>query len=213
LKSRVVGLLGRIGSILITMGLALTLVLSIPGKPVTGTYPPSRHIYPHSCAYIFPPSDIPVPSPQYGLRISVTLNSSLQIYFVAIHPLQLREQFLSWIKEHYPLLNETQTMMGMYNASVLGAFLQTRPPEEILLTETVNGEWSIDFFPRKATNVTVVFSNPSLVLINVDVEMTGIAIPMPKYHALMITQTLLVSGTVSTVPWAAKKSKDYVRSR
>lgn len=213
MRYKLITLLGRVGSTLIAIGLAFALVLSIPGKPVTGTFQPRYYVYPGGCYYVFPPPAILAPSPQYGHRISVTLNSSLQVYFIAEHHLQLREKFSSWIKENYPLLNETQVLMGMYNASVFEAFLKTRPPEEILLKETVNGEWSLDFFPREATNVTLMFVNPSPTLIIVNMKITGISIPLPKYHAIMITQTLLISGAVLALPWLLKKIKDYVKSK
>jgi len=212
MKHKIIALLGRTGSILIVIGLALGLVSTQPPRVVTSTFPSRFYVFPRRYTLIFPPPYIGTPSPRYGFRFSVTFNNSLQFYIIATHPSQLREWVFSWTKEHYPALNESQVYREMFNASVLEAYLQTHP-ENVLLNQGVKGGWSIDFFPQKATNVTVVFSNPSIMSIDMNMKITGITTPVPRNHALMLIQTLLVSGTVLTLPWAVKKSKDYVRSR
>lgn len=207
MRSRWITLLGRTGSILIALGLASVLVSAIPPRsllemgPWRFTSRPEKYDIIHAGAYL----------PQKGCRILIATNDSLQIYFLAAHPLQLLESIKSWIKEHFPTLNETQVLMR-WEASVLEAFLQTRP-EDILLKETVKGERSIDFFPPKATNVTVLVSNPSLMPVDVNRKITVMSTVVPRGRIATTIEVLTALGVALALPWTVKKSKDYVRSR
>ena len=210
MTSRVFALLGRIGSILLATGLALALVCIITATSGP-TIEPRWTSRPVTWTFMSHPQYLTC-HPQKGVRISVISNSSLQIYVLGTHPLQLREWALSWVKEHFPSLNESQVYWAMLNISVLNAYLQTHP-ENVMLSEGVKGEWSIEFFPPKVTNVTLVASNPSLNSISVNMKTTPITTLVPRQRAFTVTEVLFVSGIALALPRTVKKSKDYLRSR
>jgi len=208
MKPRVFVLLGRIGSILLATGLALGLVCVIPAtsgptiEPRWTSRPMTWTPYSHPQ---YSPSN-----PQKGVRISVTSNSSLQIYVLGTHSLQLREWALSWVKEHFPSLNASQAYWATLDMSVLEAYLQTHP-ENVMLNEGVKGEWSFEFFPPNVTNVTIVVSNPSLAPTSVDMKTTPIATLVPRQRAVTITEVLFATGIVLALPRIVQKSKNRAR--
>jgi len=197
MKHRWIVLLGKIGSILLTAGLALGTVYMIPAIPGP-TSEPKFTLWPERWLFFSHPV-YQTCHLQKGIRILVTSNNSLQFYLVATQYLEVRTWLFSWIKEHFPALNESQYYTVMYNISILEAYLQTCP-ENVMLSERVNGEWSTEFFPQKVANVTIIVSNPSLAAISVNLKTTPIATLVPRQRALTITEILIISGIVLAIP-------------
>jgi len=211
MKPRWINLLGRIGSILLVIGLALALVSRIPlsVSRVTST---NRFILgPEKYSLYISPNYTGVYSPQMGLRISVTTNNSLQLYLLSAHPLRFTGWAKTWIAENFPNLNEAQISMGLNNASVLEALVQAHSTD-VLLNEEVKGNFSTTYFPQKITNATIVVSNPSLIPVDVNVEVKGLFTVVPRERVVTPAITLIVSGIVLVLPWTIGKGRDYFRS-
>lgn len=198
MRRRWIALLGRVGMVLLVIGLALLLVSLIPPAPSgfsggsgfsLGPEKYQIHGYPFSGVY----------SPQSGLQLSVESNNSINFYLLDVNNLQLEEGILNWVRESFPDLNETEIWQGRYNTSVLEAYLQSYP-ESILLEKTVEGEWSGNFFPTKVVNVTPVFSNPSLNRVEVDIEMKGIMALASRERVLTPAQWLIPIGILLALP-------------
>jgi hypothetical protein len=208
MKSRWITVLGRTGSVLLVVGLALAILSLIPTAPAgfnaMGGFdlmPRKYHVFPYTRVY----------SPQIGARITVTSNNSVQLFLLATHALELSEWAESWIREEYPDLDETQIWSEMYNVSVLHEFLQAHPGA-LLLNETVNGEYSLDYFPSKVTNATIVISNPSLMWADGDIYLKEIATLVPRERVVMPAEMLIASGVVLALPWTVQKSKRWKTS-
>jgi hypothetical protein len=135
MKSRWITFLGRIGSTLLVVGLALALLSLIPTAPGMfnamggGDVRPEKYI-------VFPFTR--VLSPQIGSRLTVTYDNNVQFYLLTTHAFELMDWAESWIREHYPNIDETQIWLEKHNVSVLLEFLQAHP-EVILHNETVSG--------------------------------------------------------------------------
>jgi hypothetical protein len=198
---RLITLLGRIGSIIIVIGLALALVSIIPSvrsrNPSTShfTIEPEKYSYNYTGIY----------SPQAGLTISMNSSNSLQLYLLSADPFTMVDWVRTWITENFPTLNGIQVGMGLNNASVFEAFLQTHQ-KDVLFNETVEGELSMDFFPPKISNMTLVVSNPSITTVNVDIETTGIVTLVSRERITMPMVTLITSGIILVIPWAISKN-------
>jgi hypothetical protein len=202
MKSRWITLLGRTSSVLLVVGLALALLSLIPTAPAGFNAMGGFDLKPgkyHTFLYTR------VHSPQIGARITVTSDNSVQLYLLATHSLELSEWTESWIREHYPDINETQIWSEMYNVSVLHEFLQAHP-RFLILNETVNGEHSLDYFPSKVTNVTILVSNPSLTWADGKIYLKEIATLVPRERVVMPAEVLIASGVVLALPWTAQKS-------
>lgn len=198
MKSRWITIPGRTGSVLLVVGLALALLSLIPTAP-TGMFnamggfdlkPGKYRAFPYTRVY----------SPQIGARITVTSNNSVQLYLLATHALELSDWAESWIREHFPDL-----WSEIYNVSVLHEFLQAHPGT-LLLNKTVNGEYSLDYFPSKVTNVTIVVPNPSLMWAKGKIHLTEIATLVPRERVVLPAEALIASGVVLALPWTAQKS-------
>ncbi len=203
MKSRWITVLGRTGSVLLVVGLALALLSLIPTAPAgfnaMGGFdlmPRKYHVFPYTRVY----------SPQIGARITVTSNNSVQLYLLATHAVELNEWAETWIRENHPDLDETQIWSEMYNVSVLHEFLQAHP-EALLHNETVNGEYSLDYFPSKVTNATIVVSNPSLIWAKGKIYLKEISTLVPRERVVLPAEVLIASGVVLALPCTAQKSK------
>ena len=213
MKSRWIAFLGRTGSTLLVVGLTLALLSLVPTAPGMfnamggGNVRPENYYVLHSTR---------VGSPQIGARITVTVDtssslcfiynctSSVKLYLLTTHAFELMNWAETWAKEHFPELDETQIWSQMYNVSVLHEFLQAHP-EALLHNETVNGEHSVDYFPSKVTNVTIVISNPSLMWADAEIRLVEIATLVPRERVVMPALMLLASGAILIFPSVVTK--------
>ncbi len=87
--------------------------------------------------------------------------------------------------------------------SVLHEFLQTHPGT-LLLNETVNGAYSLDYFPSKVINATIVISDHSLMWADGKVYLKEIATLIPKECVVLPAEVLIASGMISALPRTAQ---------
>lgn len=197
MRRRWIALLGRVGTVLLVIGLALTVVSLIPPARTgfrgssSGTLGPARcKITSYSDVY----------SPKYGLQLSVESSNPIYFYLLDVRAHELVDWVKDWYTEHFLNLTELDIQRRVYNNSVLEAYLQAYP-ESILLEETVDGEWSRNFFPTKVANATLVVSNPSLNRVDVSIEFGGIAALAARERVLTPAQWLIPLGILFAIPW------------
>ena len=202
---RWITLFGRIGTVLLMVGLALALVSLIPPATVgfaswtIGPIMPEKYRIAHSRTY----------TPQTGLRISVESNNSVYAYLLSVSQPQIENWTRTWVEETFPDLEEVQILTAMHNITVLDEVLQTR--SDIILWKSASSkDLSHDFFPSNVLNVTAIVANPSPNLIEIKTEISGITALAPRERVIVPAQWLIPIGIVLAIPWLvlSKTKKD-----
>lgn len=197
---RWVTLSGRGGTVLLAVGLALLLVSLIPSIQMSMFALVETTLYPKRI--VIPISGI-VLTPQYGLRINVTANGTLNVYILEVSS----QTFFSWVEERYPEPIDYQ------NGTHFEEFLEANPDSIGWQDEVHNGKLEYEHVPTKITNATLVFSNPTLDVINVayEVSITGLVAPASKVRAL--AQWTIPVGFVLALPWFIDLLRTKIRQR
>ncbi|MFQ6074387.1 MAG: hypothetical protein ACE5KC_04115 [Candidatus Bathyarchaeia archaeon] len=203
---RWVTLTGRIGTVLLMVGLALALVSLIPpatmGFPFTIKRPPiepEKYWIAHSRTY----------TPQTGLRISLSSNNSVDVYLLGVSELEFVNWSRAWVEEQFPDLEGPQRLMMMENITVLESVLQIHS-EVILRNFTSTKNWSYEYFPPTVLNITAIVANPSSYRAEIEVETTSITALAPRERVLVPAQWLIPIGIVLAVPWLILSRKKKV---
>jgi hypothetical protein len=213
-------LLGRTGTVLLMVGLALLVVWVPPtGSPhqsiSSGTIPAEEYKIEHSGVY----------RSQTGFEISVESSESVRIYLLGISSgeledwrTQLREAYpdlddmwikvltvpLIFVREAYPDLDDPQIediTDIVWNVSVLDKGLQTHP--EIVVWQSAPGRTlSHEFFPADVLAVTVAIANPSSSDATVRTKIRDLAALAPKDRVILPAVLLISIGIALAVPWA-----------
>jgi hypothetical protein len=195
-RNRRVALFGRASSVLLSMGLAFVVLSIIPPIPSGGWTEGSGDFLSRSylmrCYH-------DVFSPQFGIRVTVESNTSLQLILLDWVRSELVDLIESWMKEQFPGLNETQISRERRKMSFLELFLEANP-EHILLRDVLDPDQPYDFFPSRASNVTVVLATPSPDQVLVErVRVEGIATLVPRDRILTPAQLLILFGVPLTL--------------
>jgi hypothetical protein len=192
-------LLGRIGTTIIVIGLALFLVSLIPPMEIQASFS------------IFPGPTI-ISSKTWvtdyegfltGLqtvRLTVTTNGTLDVYVFKISS----EEIYQWI-------NRTYSWSMVNNATGLDEFLGSHPASVVWQGEVSNGTISAKWGPTSITNVTMVVSNrsPDDVTANYDWAQFSSVAPVSKVHVL--SAFAIPIGFVFTLPWLSNLLKSRKR--
>jgi len=172
--------LGRGGSVLLTIGLALLLVSFIPSaqlgsQGVTTAVPPNwvqdfiEHIL----------------TPQQGLQVTVTANGTLDVYI-----LEVSSQVL------YQGVDD-----NFLNITGLEKFLDANPRMIGWHNEVNNETIEYEYVPTKVTNATLVVSNPSSQYVPVDFEVSLTSRIAPGTDVRNLSQWTIPIGFVLSLPW------------
>ena len=180
---------GRIGTVLLAAGLALTLTSMIPAKS-TGRSGREGSIM--SEEYVVIRTPLTTFSPWLGLRVLVASEVDMNVYLFDVS--------LQELIDLIPDLNETHLWRGN-NVSVLEDFLQSNP-EHILFQGIVARGEPVILFPAEVTNVTLVVANSSPNRVTVRVSLETMTTLVPLERAVMISGTLFVFGIPLTISWA-----------
>lgn len=191
--------LGRGGTVLIAIGLALLLVSLIPSAQLGSFTVSGWVIYPKR----FETSFEGVLTPQQGLRVTITANDTLTVYILEVRASTLYE----WINEHHP----EKEMTFDFNVTNLEEFLEENPNKIGWQEEMQEGE--IEYVPTKVTNATLVFSNPSSNYIRVDYEGSMISLVAPETKVRNLAQWAIPIGFVLALPWLTQLWKEKTTRR
>jgi len=181
--------LGRCGTILLAVGLALLLVSLIPPMTVTvqGTIP-----------YIGSDSwqtySVSTMTSEQTLNISVAANGTIQAYLLETSPTTPYE----WIAEHNPELTEFP------NVTYFDQFLSENPTliawQHAITNETINHEYA----PATVVNVTLAISNHSSVPVSVDYQGSIASSLAPTEEVQTLAEFAIPIGAVFTILWLAE---------
>jgi len=218
---RWVTLLGRIGTVILMIGLALLVFSLIPsgaGFQSAWSQPiePEQYIIRESGVY----------SPQTGLQISVEATDNDQDYHIGVNSVELDnwrtlvreaypdfdEMFIEfWVvpmiffheaypEEALPNLDDPQTWDMMWDVAVLDKGLQTHP-EIILWDPPPSSSFSHELFPADALDIMAVVANPSSSAVEVDMEIRDLAAVAAKERVIVAARLLIPIGIVLAIPW------------
>ena len=221
---RWVTLLGRIGTVILMIGLALLVFSLIPsGAGFQSAW--SQPIEPEQ--YML--EELGVYSPQTGLQISVNSTDNVHVYLLGVSPVEL-DNWRTLLKETYPdsdpylemfiysytvpliffheaypeethlSLNDSQTLSMLWNIAVLDKGLQTYP-EIILWGPPPSSAFSHELFPADALDIIAVVANPSSNTVVVDMEIRDLAAVAAKERVIVAARLLIPIGIVLTIPW------------
>ena len=186
--------LGRGGTVLIAIGLALLLVSLIPSAQVGSFAVSGWVIFPKR----FETSFEGVLTPQQGLQVTITANDTLTVYILEVRAYTLYE----WINEHHP-----EPYVGsLFNVTNLEEFLEANPNSIGWQKEMREGK--IEYVPTKVTNATLIFSNPSSDDITVEYVGSITSLVAPGTKVRNLAQWTIPIGFILTMPWLANLWKE-----
>jgi len=198
---RLTVLIGRIGTVLLAIGLALLLVSLIPPMGgQTSSHMSTFHLYPETWRDVHGE----VLTPQHRLNVSITANGTLNVYL-----LELSSQTIyRWIDEHNP---EPFTVPS--NVTYFQEFLQAAPESILWQKEIHNETIQHEYIPTKVTNATVVLSNPSLDTMKIDYSTSIVTLIAPTGKVQILAQWAIPIGFVLALPWLISSCRMKTRSR
>lgn len=183
-------LLGRGGTVLIAVGLALLLVSLIPAAQIA-SFSENLTMYPKRFGIPYASFSGGILTPQQSLHVSFTANDTVNVYLLEIKI----QTIYTWISEHYP------GSIDFYNITYFDEFLEAYP-QFIIWQNEINGtEIEFDYIPTKITNATIVFSNPSSNSVYINYEFSVANLVAPKSKVQTLAQWTIPIGLVLTLPW------------
>jgi hypothetical protein len=184
--------LGRGGTVLISIGLALLLVSLIPSAQLIDFLPGSTTVPPK---WAQPKYEV-ILTPQQGLRIELWANGTLDVYI-----LEVSSQILyQWVGDDF------------LNVTDLEEFLEANPSVIGWSGEVRNGYIEHEHVPTKVTNATLVFSNPSSehVRVGYDVSLMSRIVGIQVRN---LSQWAIPIGFVLSLPWLTQMWKRKTRRK
>jgi hypothetical protein len=194
-------LIGRIGTMLLAIGLALFLVSLIP--PIRGLTSSSMGTFPLN-PETWEARDQGILTPQQRLNFTISTNGTLNVYLFEVSSLTI----YSWINEHYPGSSTVPS-----NVTYFEEFLQANPESVVWQKEINNEKIEHEYIPTKVTNATVVASNPSLDSITVAYSASTVILIAPTGKTQILAQWTIPIGFVLALPWLINSLKMIIRRR
>jgi hypothetical protein len=222
---RWITLLGRIGTVILAIGLALFVFFLIPSG---ARYEPggSQPIGPEQ--YML--EELWVYLPQTGLQISVESTDNVRVYLLGVSQVEL-DNWITLLSEAYtdpespglemfievytvpmiffheaypeetsPNLDDPQTQSMVWNVTVLDKGLETHP-EIILWGPPPGSSFSHELLPADALDIMVVIANPSSDTVGVDWKVKEIAAVAAKERVIVAARLLIPIGIALAIPW------------
>jgi hypothetical protein len=225
-------LLGRIGTVILAIGLALLLAWLIPSGTTGGKSGWSGPIGPEQ----YETGASEVWTPQNGLRISVEGTGDVRVYLLGASLPELdnwkallREAYpdsdradldmfieiftvpLLFFHEAYPEqtlegkdLFDPETRGTVWNVTVLDKGLQTHP-ETILWNPPLGSTFSHELFPEDILSIVAVVANPSSETVEVELWIQQVVTVAPKDRIIFPAILLISIGIVLTIAWLASR--------
>ena len=203
--SRRTTILGRGGTVLVAISLALFLVSFIPPQQMGSgegiTEVPARTFSPLNCAPPFFASLTlyydTVLTPQQGVELELTANGTITAYILEVDT----NTIFNWIRE------QQQLPARDLNVTRLEEFLE-KNPNAIAWQHEINKE-TIEhtYIPTKVTNVTIVYANPSSENIEVNHSYSEKSFIAPSNKVLNIALWTAPIGIILAIPWLLNRWK------
>ncbi len=179
--NRVLTLVGRGGTVLVAIGLALLLVSLIPSSNQGLTE--GRMIVTSDNVHIVP---IQALTPQLGLQLSVSAEGTLDIHLLET--------------SYQELVLETGNVTPL-NTSDFEEFLDANPNFILWNKQITDESYEREYFPPRILNTTLVLSTQSSDIVTVDyrVDLTTTIAPGNKLRNIALWITPI--GLVLAIPW------------
>ena len=193
-----ISLIGRAGTVLLMIGLALGLVSLMPAAPMSWSYSSSSQDAPPEKYTSL--SITSVITPQTGLLITMNASNEVYVYVLDVFENDLRDWSASWVREHFPDIDESALWWESRNLTVLDAFLESQS-DVVVWKSDLFTKLSHEVFPAKVSNATVLVANPSHNSVQFGYEIKSITSLAPRERTFTTAQLLVLVGVILTVPW------------
>jgi len=193
-------LVGRIGTVLTVVGLALLLISLIPAREQTyssygSTLQPSRFFFSGPSFML---------NPQQGLHVAVNSSDELTVYMV-----QSNYSYISqWFYNNTPAGNYSR----MWETSVLEAFFGNHS-DIISYQQNVTGEAEFKYIPTMVEQAILVFANYGNETVTYRCQISIINLVAPSMKMLMIAEIIIPIGLVLSTPWFVSFWKEKQKRR
>jgi len=197
---RWITLVGRMGTVLLMIGLALALVSQIPSATIgplsTATFslPPEKYVF----------LDTMELTPQNGISISGESDEEIYVYILSVFISELHDWTWNWAREHFKNLTEPEISSMADNVTALEAFIENH--EGVVLKKSDKAtKLAFEFFPETLSNATVVVANPSPRTVEFTWQIKRVTTLAPRERVIIPAQWLISIGAVLTAPWLIRK--------
>jgi hypothetical protein len=189
---RWIGFLGRVGTVLTVVGLALVLVYFIP--PLTSGYSTgSWYLEPES----FGVQTSQVYNPQSGVRLEIDANGTLDMYAFEISASSVYEWLVTYAPGNWTALSTFQAFKAQHEDLL------------IMQQQTPVGNSVVEYVPTKVENVTFMFVNPSPTdSVNLSLKLQGIQVIASQGRLLMAMEVTIPLGVILAIPWLLSYTKE-----
>lgn len=187
--------LGRTGTVLVAVGLALVLLSTIP--------PQKEYYYDFKGNAIVQPETFSIESqfylslpldPQRGLQINVRASDNIIVYLLDVDTTYL----CNWITSHF---SEPENESLMFNISILEEFLNNHPNSVAWQGNPSNGQVEFQYVPTKLVSVTLIFLNPSSESVRVNYNGDLLSFIVPSERVLKPAKFIIPLGFVLVLAW------------
>ena len=174
--------LGRVGTVLIAISLALLLVSFIPQLQLS-TPKGGVPISPEHFSIVFTPGSL---TPQQEVQLAVTVEGTLTVYLLEIN---VEFQFVNGTFDYN------------FNLTDLQELLTEHPDQIIWEHEVENSYYERNYTPTRVTNATVVVYNPSseTAYLEYDVALKSSLAPGDKVRTIAYFAAPI--GLILAIPW------------
>jgi hypothetical protein len=195
-------ILGRGGTTLIAMSLALLLVSIIPQPQLSATEGRTP-LLPDQLSIVFNPGAL---TPQQELHLAFTVEGTLKVYLLEIN---VELQFVNDIFDYG--FNLTDFDYG-FNLTDLQELLEEQPDRIIWEREVEDGDYKRSYTPTRIMNTTVVFYNPSseITLVEYNVALRSSLAPGEKVQNIAYCAAPI--GIILAIPWFVNSWKQRKQS-
>jgi len=195
---RWIGLLGRIGTVLTVVGLAMVLVYFIP--PITSGYSStiSQYLEPET----FATQTSQVYNPQSGVRLELDTNGTLDMYAFEISSSSIYEWLGTYAPRNWTALSTFQTFKDQHTDLL------------IMQQQTPVGNSVVEYVPAKVENVTFIFVNPSPTdSVNLSLKLQGIQVKASQGRLSIAMEVTIPLGVILAIPWLLSYTKERRKQR
>lgn len=188
-------LLGRSGTTILAVGLALFLVTFIPPVPI-GSFLGNGYVSKTWQTYYEG-----VLTPQQRIRVTVTANGTLNAYILEVSS----RVIYNWINEHY------SGAVDIANVTYFDQFLNSNPATIVWQGEISKGTIDYEYSPTKIVNVTLAVSDHSSDVVSADYTGSLLRAMAPASKVQILSEFAIPIGVALALPWINSLLRDRKR--
>jgi type IV secretory pathway VirB6-like protein len=199
--SRQATLVGRIGTVLISVGLALLLVSLIPagqqGYPSSGEQYLAASNFNYAGYFLYL-------NPQRGIHVNITTDRELRVYVFGNNSMYV----MNWIYSHLPDPNNFTRVADTF---MLDALLGNNT-NLIEYQINVTGQAEFDYTPSEVEEATLIFANYGSEPAQYKYEVTIVSTIAPVAKLQITAAVTIPIGLVLAAPWIIGKTREKRQS-